>query len=76
MAALVSGLSTALLQGEKLIAQIDEGRSSALAPKFESEQSTVEGQSLFNIADFERDVVEANGACFSCFNHGVLLWLS
>jgi hypothetical protein len=29
-----------------------------------------------NIADFERDVVETNGACFSCFNHGVILWLS
>jgi hypothetical protein len=43
MAALVSGLSAALLQGKKLVAQIDESRSSALAPKFESEQSTIEG---------------------------------
>jgi hypothetical protein len=59
-----------------LVAQIDEGRSGALAPKFEIEQSTVEGQSLFNITDFERDVVEANGARFSCFNHGAVLWLS
>jgi hypothetical protein len=59
-----------------LVAQIDEGRGGALAPKLESEQPTVEGQSLFNITDFERDVVEANGACFSCFNLGVLLWLS
>ena len=37
-----------LLQGEELVAQIDKGRSAALAPKFEIEQSTVERQSLFN----------------------------
>ena len=76
MAALVGRLSTALLQGEELVAQIDEGRSGALAPKFELEQSTVESQSLFDITDFERYVVETDGARFSCFIHGALLWLS
>jgi hypothetical protein len=32
-----------------LVAQIDEGRRAALAPKFEIEQSTVESQSFFDI---------------------------
>jgi hypothetical protein len=36
MAALVSGLSTALLQCEELVAQIDEGRSGALARSLKS----------------------------------------
>jgi hypothetical protein len=69
-------LSTALLQGKELIAQVDEGRGVALAPKFEIEQSTVEGQSLLDITDFERYVVETNGARFTCVDHGALLWLS
>jgi hypothetical protein len=72
MAALVSGLSPALLQCEELVAQIDEGRSAAFAPKFEIEQSTVEGQSSIDISDFERYVVETNDARFSCFSHGAL----
>ena len=54
------------------VAKIDEGRSAALAPKFEIEQSTVERQSLFNVTDLERYVVETNGARFSCFSHGTL----
>ena len=37
MAVLVSGLSTAFLQCEELVAQIDEGRITALALKFEVE---------------------------------------
>jgi hypothetical protein len=56
--------------------QINEGRGGALAPKLEIEQATVESQNLFDITDFERYVVETNGTCFSCFNHGTLLWLS
>jgi hypothetical protein len=73
MAALVGGLSTASLQCEKLVAQIDESRSDALAPKLEFEQSTVERQSLLDITDFERYMVETNRARFSCFSHGTLL---
>src|SRR6476620_3942981 len=72
MTPLVSGLSSAFLQCQELVAKIDEGRSAALAPKFEIEQSTVENQSLFDITDFERCVVETNGAGFSYFNHGAL----
>ena len=62
MTSLVSRLSSAFLQCEELVAQIDESRSAALAAKFEVEQSTVERQSLLDITDFERDVIETNGA--------------
>jgi hypothetical protein len=65
-------LIPALLQCEELIAQIDECRSAALAPKLEFEQSTIESQSLFNVTDLERYVIETNGARFSCFSHGAL----
>jgi hypothetical protein len=64
MAALVSGLSAALLECEELVAEIDESGSGAFAPLFEIEQPTVESQSLFDITDFERYVVETNGALF------------
>ena len=46
MAALVSGLGTAFLKGEELIAHINEGGGGALATKFEIEQSTVEDGAL------------------------------
>ena len=65
MTSLVSRLSSAFLQCQELVAQIDEGRIGALATKFEIEQSTVERQSLFDITDFERYVVETKGARFS-----------
>jgi hypothetical protein len=74
MAALVSGLSTALLQCEELVAQIDEGRSGALAPKFEVEQSTIERQSLFDITDLERYMIETNGTRFSCLSLWKSIW--
>jgi hypothetical protein len=45
-----------------LLTQIDEGRSAALAPKLEVEQSTVESQSLFDVTDFQRYMIETNGA--------------
>jgi hypothetical protein len=40
MAAVVGGLSTALLERKELVAQIDEGRCLALAAKLEVEQAT------------------------------------
>ena len=72
MAAVVGGLGAAFLEREELIAQIDEGRGVALAPKLEVEQSTVEGQSLFDIADLERDMIETDGACFARVEHRTL----
>src|SRR5436190_15410400 len=46
MAPVVSRLGTAFLECQELIAQIDEGRSGALAAKLEIEQPTVKSQSL------------------------------
>ena len=62
MAVIVGWLGAALLQREELVAQIDEGRSLALAAKLEVEQATVESQSLFDVTDLESDMVETNGA--------------
>src|ERR1700686_1432540 len=69
MATVISGLRTTLLEREELVAQIDEGRSAAFAPKFKIEQSAVENQSLFDITDLEGYMIETNGARFSCFRH-------
>jgi hypothetical protein len=65
-------LSTALLQCKELVAQIDEGRSATLAAKLEVEQPTVESQSFFDITNFQRYVINTNGASFSSFDHGAL----
>jgi hypothetical protein len=64
--------SPSLLQCEELVAQIDEGRTAALAPKLEVEQSTVKSQSLFDVTNFERYVVETNGVRLFCFSHATL----
>jgi len=73
MAPVVSGLGTTFLERQELIAQIDEGGSSALAPQFKVEQSTIEGQSLADVSDFERYVVETNRTRFFCIIHGTFL---
>jgi hypothetical protein len=65
-------LGAALLQSEKLIAQINEGHVAALASKFEIEQAAIKGQSLFDVADLERHMVEADRTRISGFGHGVL----
>src|SRR5512144_2827968 len=69
MAAVVGGLSTALLERKELVAQIDEGRCLALAAKLEVEQATIEGQSLFDVTNFDSDMVETDGTRFLCFRH-------
>jgi hypothetical protein len=56
-----------------LIAQIDECRSRTLAAKLEIKQSTVKSQSLLDITNLERYVVETNGARLFCFCQGTLL---
>src|SRR5512143_318967 len=58
MTPIVSRLSSASLQCEKLVAQIDESRSGAPAAELEVKQTTVKSQSLLNITDFQRYVVE------------------
>src|SRR5712692_1974632 len=69
MTAVVGGLAAALLQREELIAQVDEGRAFALAAKLELEQAAVERQRLIDVADLERDMVEADGARFPWLGH-------
>src|SRR4051812_37858170 len=66
MATVIGRLRSAFLQREELVAEIDEGRSAALAAKLEVEQATVERQRLFDIADLEGDMIEADCACFFC----------
>src|SRR5262249_14836064 len=65
MTAVVRGLSTALLEREELIAQIDEGRGLAPAAKFEVEQATVNRQGLIDIIHLKSDMIETDGARFS-----------
>ena len=66
-------LGTTFLNRQELIAQIDKGGSSALAPQLKVEQSTIEGQSLADVSDFERYVVETNRTRFFCIIHGTFL---
>ena len=70
MTAVITGLLAALLQGEELIAEIDEGRVLALAAQLELEQAPVEGQRLLDVAHLERDVVHADRAGFAGLGHG------
>src|SRR5262245_1704716 len=65
MAAVVGGLLPPLLQREELVAEIDEGRRLALAPKLEIEQAAVERQGRIDVTDLESDVIETDGARFS-----------
>jgi hypothetical protein len=53
----VTGLFAAFLKGKKLIAKIDEGSMLVLAAQLEFKQASVEGQSIFDVSDLERDVV-------------------
>lgn len=61
------GAECVLLKRDELVAQIDKGRLSGLAAKFEVEQAAVECQSPIDIADLKSDVIEADGARFLCF---------
>jgi hypothetical protein len=61
------------LRHQLAVAQIDESRSGAFAPKFKVEQLTIKSQSLLYVTNLERDVVETNRAPLLRFNHGSLL---
>ena len=62
MAAVVRRLPAALLQGDELVAQIDEGHGVGLAAQVEGEETAVERQRLFDVPDLQCDMVEADGA--------------
>ncbi len=76
VAPVVTRLLAPFLKGKKLIAQIDESGVFALSPQREIEQSAVEGQSLLDVADLERDVVQSNSAGFAGVRHGDCLQMS
>jgi hypothetical protein len=75
---IVGGLCTALLERKELVSQIDERHGLAFASKFEVEQATVEGQSRFDVTDFESNMIETDHACLLCLGHRALVdrWLS
>src|SRR5262249_339417 len=69
VATIVCGLSATFLQGNKLIAKVDEGHGLSLATQLESEESAVERQRLVDVADLQRNMVEANDARFRGLSH-------
>ena len=73
MAAVVGALAASLLQREELVAQVDEGIGLAAAAERELEELAVEVECFVDVADFERDVVEADGAGFFVRWHGRVL---
>jgi hypothetical protein len=73
MATIVRRLLAALLQGDKLIAQIDKGHGVALAAQLEIEETAVERERLFYVPHLQRHVVKANGSRLRGFGHRVLL---
>jgi protein-disulfide isomerase-like protein with CxxC motif len=64
MTTVISGLGATLLEGQELIAQVDEGRGFASAAKLELEQATIKRQRVIDITDFESDMVETDGRAF------------
>jgi hypothetical protein len=74
MTAIVCGLPAAFLQSEELVPQIDESHGVALAAQLEFEETPVERQRLFDVADFQCYVVESNGARPYVFGHQLLLY--
>src|SRR5262245_66542860 len=75
MATIVCGLPAALLKGDKLVAQIDEGHRVTLAAQFEPEETAIECQCLIDIPYLQCDVVEAYDARSFEFHHQNLLCL-
>src|SRR5262245_12312383 len=73
MATIVSRLPAALLKGDKLIAQVDEGHGVILAAQFEPEKTAIECQCLIDIPHLQCDVVEAHDARSCEFSHQNLL---
>src|SRR5204862_306541 len=52
------------LQREELVAKVDEGHVRLAAAQLEAEQFAVEAKRLVNVADLDRDMVEADQAGF------------
>src|SRR6516164_9564307 len=67
----VGAVGSTLHQREELVAHVDERRSRRAAAQGELEDSAVERERLVNVADLERDVVDADEA-----RHGRIRWMS
>src|SRR5262245_28370609 len=72
MTAVIGRLPTALLKRQELISEIDESGIAVLAAQGEVEEAAVKRERLVDVADFERDVVDADGAGLGC-GHWCLL---
>jgi hypothetical protein len=70
MPPIISGLLAPLLQGDELVAKIYERGILALPTQAEFKQAPVEGQSLFDVAHLERDVVQSDSTGFTGVGHG------
>ena len=62
MAAVVGSLAAALGQRQELVAHVDERHPPGAAAQREVEQAAVELERLLDVADLERDVVDADQA--------------
>lgn len=60
LAPLVRTLAAALGDGEELVAEVEEGHAAHAAAQLEGEQPPVEVERGVEIADLERDVVDAD----------------
>ena len=60
MAVGVRRLRPALRQGDELVAQVDEGHALAAPPQLECEYGAVEAECFVDVADLQRDVVDAD----------------
>src|SRR6202040_1813345 len=73
MTAVIGGLFASRLQRDELVAKIDEGHRPALATQLKVEDAAVECQRLLDIPDFQRYMVQADGARLCGANHSTLL---
>src|SRR6185369_11962759 len=69
VASVVARLLPPRLQCQELVAQIDERHAVVTAAQCEVEQAAIEGQSLANVSDLKRYVVEPNRARFLYLSH-------
>src|SRR5262249_4242257 len=72
MSPVIAWLLTTLLQGDELVTKIDECGPFALSSQLEVEQAAVKRQRLFDIADLQGNVIDANGAGFLGLGHSTL----
>src|SRR5689334_21204666 len=60
---------TRLHQSNKLVTHIHKGLPLATSPKLECKDLPIEAKCLLNVANLERDVVQANKPCLVRFRH-------